>query len=577
MGFGKTEVAFRAMFKAAQDSKQSVLLCPTTVLAQQHYENLLERVEGFPVSVGLLSRFASEAELKKTIRGLASGAIDMVIGTHRVLSNDVKFKDLGLLIIDEEQRFGVDHKEKIKAFKPELDVLTLTATPIPRTLHMSMSGIRDISVIEEPPEDRRPVQTYVMEFDEAIIEDAIMREISREGQVFYLYNDTRKIREKAAELAAAMPGVRVTFAHGKMNVHELEDIIGEFVAGEADILVCTTIIESGIDMPNVNTIIVEHADRLGLAQLYQLRGRVGRSSRQAYAYVTYTKNKVLTEVSEKRLAAIRDYTELGAGFKIALRDLEVRGAGNLLGAEQHGQLETIGYDLYTRMLEDEINKAKLEFAAGGQLSEAAAAAASQVPAAMRGTGAPEVLAVRKVPGTELPGTVAGASGDGRPAITAVDCVDELALDSYIPRDFIPDDSERMDLYRRISHISNSDDYRDVIDEISDRFGDLPPAVQTLCDISYIRAKAGSMGITRIFVQQQAVIFLLATESKPDMEQIFAMLSLPNYQKNLTFNAGLKPYVRYRGAAASLQAIPGKLRKLFLDMQAGLAEHAKSSS
>lgn len=577
VGFGKTEVAFRAMFKAVGDSKQALLLAPTTVLAQQHYQNFVERIGEFPVRVGLLSRFASPKEINKTIRGLANGSIDVAIGTHRLLSKDVKCKNLGLLVVDEEQRFGVDHKEKIKAMKPDVDVLTLTATPIPRTLHMSMSGIRDISVIEEPPEDRRPVQTYVMEYDEAIIQDALLREISREGQVFYLYNDTRKIREKAAALAEAMPGVRVSFAHGKMNVHELEDIISDFVLGNADILVCTTIIESGIDMPNVNTIIVENADRLGLAQLYQLRGRVGRSSRQAYAYVTYMKNKVLTEISEKRLAAIRDYTELGAGFKIALRDLEVRGAGNLLGAEQHGQLETIGYDLYTRMLEDEINRAKLEMTKEGLMADPAIASAvqqaGQVSATMRGQDQIDITTVRKV---AFPGAAGSAPSPQIPHITPVDCVVELALDSYIPRDFIPDDGERMDLYRRISHISNSADYQDVIDEISDRFGDLPAAVLTLCDISYIRAKAGSMGITRVFVQKTSVIFLLATESKPDMEQIFAMLSLPQYQRNLHFNAGSKPYLQYLGAAVSLQAIPSKLRKLFLDMQAVIDQQSSAS-
>lgn len=535
VGFGKTEVAFRAMFKAVGDSKQALFLAPTTVLAQQHYANFVLRIGEFPVRVGLLSRFASTKEVNRTIRGLANGSIDVAIGTHRLLSKDVVCKDLGLLVVDEEQRFGVDHKERIKSLKPDVDVLTMTATPIPRTLHMSMSGIRDISVIEEPPEDRRPVQTYVMEYDEAIVEDAIMREISREGQVFYLYNDTRKIREKAAALAEAMPGLRVTFAHGKMNALELEDIISDFVAGNSDILVCTTIIESGIDMPNVNTIIVEHADRLGLAQLYQLRGRVGRSSRQAYAYVTYTKDKVLTEVSEKRLAAIRDYTELGAGFKIALRDLEVRGAGNLLGAEQHGQLETIGYDLYTRMLEDEIRRAKA--------SEPGIEVADALP---------------------LPAdTVAKA------AAHTVECTVELALDSYIPRDFIVDDGERMELYRRISHIGSSADYQDVIEEIGDRFGDMPSAVQTLCDISYIRAKAGSMGISRIFVAKEAVILLLSTEVQPDMEQIFGLLSLPAYQQRLHFDAGTKPYLRYAKAAVSLQAIPTKLRKLFLDLEASM--------
>lgn len=568
VGFGKTEVAFRAIFKAVGDSKQALFLAPTTVLAQQHYKNFMERIGDFPVRVGLLSRFATQSQINKTIRGLANGSIDVAIGTHRLLSKDVQCKNLGLLVIDEEQRFGVDHKEKIKEMKPNVDVLTLTATPIPRTLHMSMSGIRDISVIEEPPEDRRPVQTYVMEFDEAIIEDAIMREISREGQIFYLYNDTRKIREKANAIAEALPGVRVNFAHGKMNEHQLEDIINGFVAGEADVLVCTTIIESGIDMPNVNTIIVEHADRLGLAQLYQLRGRVGRSSRQAYAYVTYTKNKVLSEVSEKRLAAIRDYTELGAGFKIALRDLEVRGAGNLLGAEQHGQLETVGYDLYTRMLDDEIKRIKADYdqtqkdSAGKSLASGAAAS---VPTFSKrvDAGTPPVVAAATGPEAAL-------------APQAVEAVVELALDSYIPRDFVPDDGERMELYRRISHISGQADYQDVLDEIADRYGEPPAAVLTLCDISYIRSKAGEMGITRIYVQNANVVFQLATESRPDMEQIFALISLPQYKGDILFNAGVKPYVIYRQAATSMAAVPAKIRRLFLDMQASVDQQRRAS-
>ena len=324
VGFGKTEVAFRAMFKAVMGGKQAALLAPTTVLTQQHYANFIERIADFPVRVGLLSRFANKQQMAHTVRGLASGEIDVVIGTHRLLSDDVKFKDLGLLVVDEEQRFGVDHKEKLKNISPQVDVLTLSATPIPRTLHMSMAGIRDISIIEEPPEDRRSVQTYVMEFDEELLIEGISRELEREGQVFYLFNDTRHIYEKATRIQEAIPGSR-TVAHGKMPERQLESVIESFIMGEADVLVCTTIIESGIDMPNVNTIIVENADRMGLAQLYQLRGRVGRSGRQAYAYITYQKNKVISEESAKRLAAIRDYTELGAGFRIALRDLEVRG------------------------------------------------------------------------------------------------------------------------------------------------------------------------------------------------------------------------------------------------------------
>lgn len=558
VGFGKTEVAFRAMFKAVGDSKQALLLAPTTVLAQQHYQNFIERIGDFPIRVGLLSRFASKAEIGKTVRGLANGSIDVAIGTHRLLSKDVVCKDLGLLVVDEEQRFGVDHKEKIKAMKPTVDVLTLTATPIPRTLHMSMSGIRDISVIEEPPEDRRPVQTYVMEYDESIVQDAILRELSREGQIFYLFNDTRKIRDKADEIARSLPGAKVSFAHGKMNEHELEDIINDFVSGGADILVCTTIIESGIDMPNVNTIIVENADRLGLAQLYQLRGRVGRSSRQAYAYVTYRKDKVLSEVSEKRLAAIRDFTELGAGFKIALRDLEVRGAGNLLGGEQHGQLETIGYDLYTRMLEDEIQRAKETIKQTGDVTFIAKADPRHTDA----------------------GLVTAGSGIGSAAGTesrrSVECTVELSLDSYIPHDFIPDDGERMDLYRRISHISGRADYQDVMDEIEDRYGQAPAAVVTLCDIAFVRAAAAAVGITRIHVQGESVVFRLATEIKPDMEQVLLLLSLPQYQKSLYLNAGTKPYLVYRSAAKSLQTIPAKLRKMFLDLHVNLDQQERAS-
>lgn len=509
VGYGKTEVAFRAIFKCVMDGRQAALLSPTTVLAQQHFENLRQRLAGFPVNIGLLSRFATEAMQKNTLNGLAHGKIDVVVGTHRLLSADVRLKNLGLLIIDEEQRFGVDHKEKIKAISPTVDVLTLTATPIPRTLHMAMSGIRDISVLEEPPHDRRPVQTYVMEYDQEIVTEAILREVARNGQVFYLFNDTRRIMEKAAQLEKMVPGARVAFAHGKMGEKRLEEIISEFIAHQADILVCTTIIESGIDMPNVNTIIVEDADRLGLAQLYQLRGRVGRSDRQAFAYVTYRRDKVLTEVAEKRLTAIRDFTELGSGFKIALRDLEVRGAGNLLGAEQHGQLDSIGYDLYCRMLEETIHELQ-----------------------------------------------------GQPAARKAAAVIDLDVDAYLPKSFIPDEGQRMDMYRRAAAIASHSDYQDVLDEWLDRFGELPAAAVTLADIAYIRACAERLGFSRIHQQQANLVLTYAEGIQPDMALLSRLLNLPAYKGLLLFNAGTKPYLVFRNAARERWMMAESLRKLF---------------
>ncbi len=509
VGFGKTEVAFRAMFKCVMDGRQAVILSPTTVLAQQHFENLRRRLEGFPVNVGLLSRFATEAMQKHTIKGLATGRLDIAVGTHRILSKDVRFKNLGLLVVDEEQRFGVDHKEQIKALSPSVDVLTLTATPIPRTLHMSMSGIRDISVLEEPPHDRRPVQTYVMEYDQEIVAEAILRELTRNGQVFYLFNDTRRIIDKARQLETMLPGARIAYAHGKMSEKRLEEIIAAFIAGEADVLVCTTIIESGIDMPNVNTIIVEDADRLGLAQLYQLRGRVGRSDRQAFAYVTYRRDKVLTEVAEKRLAAIRDFTELGSGFKIALRDLEVRGAGNLLGAEQHGHLDAIGYDLYCRMLDDMVKELK-----GEQKS-------------------------RRVSATV-----------------------ELSVDAYLSPAYIPDEGQRMDIYRRIAAIDSHHDYTDILDELMDRYGDLPESAITLADIAYVRSAAERHGFARISESSGNVQMIYAEGATPDMRLLSDLLSLPAYKGQLLFNAGSRPYVVYRQAAKDRKKAPSILRHLF---------------
>jgi len=516
VGFGKTEVAFRAIFKCIMDGKQAVLMAPTTVLVQQHYDNLKDRLSRYPVKVGLLSRFANPAMIKQTIKGLNEGSVDVVVGTHRVLSKDIVPKDLGLLVVDEEQRFGVEHKEKLKSLRNSVDVLTLTATPIPRTLHMSLSGIRDISVLEEPPLDRRPVQTYVMEFDADILTEACLREISRQGQVFYLYNDTHHIQEKVAALEKALPGARISYAHGKMGERQLENIIEGFIYHEADILVCTTIIESGIDMPNVNTIIVEDADHFGLAQLYQLKGRVGRSDRQAYAYITYRRDKILTEIAEKRLTAIRDFTELGSGIKIALRDMEVRGAGNLLGAEQHGQMDVIGYDLYCRMLEEEIKNIQAEEA----------------------------------------GETGGSAAPAHQAVV------EMDVDAYISPEYIHDDGQRMDAYRRISRIGNHKEYLDVLDELMDRYGDVPKPVQILADISYIRQSAGKFGFSRVLVKEEQVLLYYMEDARPDMEALSRILAHPDFKGRILFSAMQKPYVQYRPAPQDRGQMTGRLREFF---------------
>ncbi len=529
VGFGKTEVAFRAMFKSVMDGKQTALLAPTTVLAQQHYENFRQRVQGFPVEVGLLSRFAPKPAQKQTLRGLANGQVDVVVATHRMLSKDVRFKNLGLLVVDEEQRFGVDHKEAIKALTPDTDVLTLTATPIPRTLHMSLSGIRDISLIEDPPPDRRSVQTYVMEYDSELIVEAMLREIARDGQVFYLFNDTRRILDKVAEIERALPGARVIYGHGKMGERTLENVIESFIAGEADILVCTTIIESGIDMPNVNTIIIENADRLGLSSLYQLRGRVGRSGRQAYAYITYRKDQVLTEVAQKRLSAIRDFTELGSGLKIALRDLEVRGAGNLLGGEQHGHLEAIGYDLYCRMLDEAIQQMRQE--------------AGEVP---------------------------------RPAPKTAATI-EIEVDAYIPAVYVPDEAQRMDMYRRIAAIDDSTHHRDVLDELLDRYGDLPAQVQTLADIALTRALASRFAFKRVYTQRDALILVCDEDNPAALASVSLLMSIPAYSGRLLFNAGSRPYIQVRQGATDGAAAARNARELLSHVEARAEAEAAATA
>ncbi len=433
VGFGKTEVALRAAFKAVEAGKQVVFLAPTTLLVQQHYETMKDRFEGFPVNIGVLSRFQTRKQSKETIEQLEDGTIDIVVGTHRLLSKDVKFHDIGLLIIDEEQRFGVKHKEKIKELKANVDVLTLTATPIPRTLNMSMLGVRDLSLIETAPSNRYPVQTYVMEQNYEVIAGAIKREMARGGQVFYLHNRVEDMDQVAGQLQALVPDVRIATAHGRMNETQMEGVIADYLDGEYDVLVTTTIIETGVDMPNTNTLIVENADRYGLSQLYQIRGRVGRSNRVAYAYLMYKPNKVLTEVGEQRLEAIKNFTELGSGFKIAMRDLSIRGAGNLLGKQQHGFIDSVGFDLYTQMLNDAVAKKRGHTKAEKTNSEV-----------------------------------------------------NLALEAYLPADYITDQRQKVELYKRIRQIDSLENYQEVKSELLDRFGDYPQEVGNLLDISLLK-------------------------------------------------------------------------------------------
>lgn len=437
VGYGKTEVAIRAAFKATMDGKQVAFLVPTTILAQQHFETFRERFADFPVQIRVLSRFRSRKEQKETIEGLKAGTIDIVIGTHRLLSKDIQFKDLGLLIIDEEQRFGVKHKEKIKQFKHNIDVLTLTATPIPRTLHMAMMGVRDLSVIETPPENRFPVQTYVLEYSGALAREAIERELARGGQVYFLYNQVYNIDQVADQIRMLVPEAKVAVAHGQMPESELERIMLDFLDGEYDVLVSTTIIETGVDIPNVNTLIIYDADKMGLSQLYQLRGRVGRSNRIAYAYFTYQRDKVLSETAEKRLQAIKEFTELGSGFKIAMRDLSIRGAGNILGAEQHGHIATVGFELYSQMLKEAI--AELQ----------------------------------------------GKKADEEPKEPQID----INIDAYLPSEYIQDEKQKIELYKKIRAVSTLEEVQELTEEIEDRFGDLPPPVKNLLHVAKIRAYA----------------------------------------------------------------------------------------
>ena len=486
VGYGKTEVAIRAAFKAVMEQKQVAYLVPTTVLANQQYETFKERMKDFPIRVELLNRFKTAKEQKEIVKKLKLGEIDIVIGTHRILSKDVEFKDLGLLIIDEEHRFGVKDKEKIKELKATIDVLTMTATPIPRTLHMSIVGIRDMSVIYEPPQNRKPVQTYVLEYDEEVIKEAITKELERDGQVFYLFNNVERIMQKADEVKDLVPEAKVGFAHGKMSGRELEDIMQDFIDGKINVLVCTTILESGIDIPNANTIIVENADRLGLAQLYQIRGRVGRSNTQAYAYITYKREKLLSEIADKRLKAIKEFTEFGSGFKIAMRDLEIRGAGSLLGEIQHGHMEQVGYDTYCKLL-DEV--------------------------------------VKDMQGIEYE--------------EEKDVQIDLNVSSYIDDSYIENTAQKIEVYQNIALAKTEEDLQDVIDEITDRYGNIPKEAENLLEIARIKNLCKEKNIIKISQKPISVVFYFDV-NKFNMDNIDLLVK--EYKDEIRFSPGTEPYI-----------------------------------
>ncbi|SES24411.1 transcription-repair coupling factor [Salisediminibacterium halotolerans] len=484
VGYGKTEVALRAAFKAIMDGKQVAILVPTTILAQQHYETIRERFQEFPVNTGMMSRFRSRKEQKQTADGLAKGTVDIVVGTHRMLSKDTSFKDLGLLVVDEEQRFGVTHKEKIKQLKANVDVLTLTATPIPRTLHMSMLGVRDLSVIETPPENRFPVQTYVIEYNDAFIREAIEREMARGGQVFFLYNRVDDIESVAERMNMLVPEANVAYAHGRMSENELEPVMLDFLEGTTDVLVTTTIIETGVDIPNVNTLIINDADKMGLSQLYQLRGRVGRSNRVAYAYFTHQRDKVLTEVAERRLQSIKEFTELGSGFKIAMRDLSIRGAGNLLGAEQHGFIASVGFDLYSQMLKEAIEERKDE---------------------------------------------AGIEGDEDSSPKQEEKPDielDIQVDAYIPQSYIADSKQKIDMYKRFKAIQSFEDISDLQNELIDRFGEYPPEVAHLFAVTKVKLYARKEGVETISEKKNECKAVLTEEAtnRIDGSKLFTLVN-----------------------------------------------------
>ena len=525
VGYGKTEVAIRAAFKACMDQKQVAYLVPTTVLANQQYESFRQRMEGFGVQVELLNRFRTKKQQEQVIQKLKLGELDIVIGTHRLLSKDVTFKDLGLLIIDEEQRFGVKAKEKIKQMKNSIDVLTMTATPIPRTLHMSIVGVRDMSVIYEPPQNRKPVQTYVLEYDPEVIQEAIIKELERKGQVFYLYNTVENITQKAEEVAKLVPEAKVSFAHGKMTGRELEEIMLDFIDKKIDILVCTTILESGIDIPNANTIIVENADRLGLAQLYQIRGRVGRSNIQSYAYITYKPDKLLSEVADKRLKAIKEFTEFGSGFKIAMRDLEIRGAGSLLGEIQHGHMDQVGYDTYCKLLDEVVKE-------------------------MQGIKVEEEIEVQI----------------------------DLNISSYIPDEYIENSSQKIEIYQNIALSRTEKEIQDVIDEMIDRYGAMPEEVNNLLEVARIKEICKKLKILKVLQKKESIVFFFQ-EKEFHLEIIDSIIK--QYPKEIRFSPGKDPYVTYRIPETAdriiLQKIKEFLGKMIEEQNKVVEEHKHANN
>ena len=485
VGYGKTEVAFRAMMKCVLDGKQAAVLVPTTVLARQHYLNALRRFQKYPVNIDVVSRFRTPTQMKETLRKVENGGVDILIGTHRLFNKDVKFKDLGLLVVDEEQRFGVQHKEKLKETFRQVDVLTLSATPIPRTLNMAMSGIRDMSTLEEPPADRLPVQTYVLEHNWPVVADAMRRELERGGQVYYLHNRVETIDRTAARIQQMLgETAAVGVAHGKMSQEAIDDVMSRMTDGELNVLVCTTIIETGIDLPNANTLIIEDADHLGLAQLHQLRGRVGRSNRRAYAYLTYRRGKVLTEVAAKRLAAIREFAEFGSGFKIAMRDLEIRGAGNVLGPEQSGFMLSVGYDMYLKLLEEAV------------LTE-----------------------------------------QGQTPPKRTECSADLSVAASIPDRYVPSPEQRMDLYRRIAAIRDESEADDLVDELIDRYGEPPRTVNNLISVALLRAAASQAGVTDIAQKKGQLVFTL---DQFNLEQFSALCADPKFKDRLLLIPGDVP-------------------------------------
>lgn len=491
VGFGKTEVAIRAAFKTVQDSKQVAYLVPTTILARQHYMTFAERMENYPIHIEMMSRFRTPKQQKETIENLKTGKTDIVIGTHRILSKDMNFKDLGLVIIDEEQRFGVKHKDKLKELRKNVNVLTLSATPIPRTLHMSMTGIRDMSVLAEPPNERIPIQTYVLDYDPECIKDAIHRELARNGQVYFLHNRVTNIAETTAKLQALVPEARFAFAHGQMSQRELEDIMMDFMDGEIDVLVCTTIIETGLDIPNVNTIIISDADRMGLSQLYQLRGRVGRSTRTSYAYLMYARNKVLNTDAEKRLQTIKEFTEFGSGFRVAMKDLEIRGAGNLLGAEQHGHMDSVGYELYCKLLNEAVMELK-----------------------------------------------------GETVVTEFETLIDIKLNAFIPPAYIASEEQKLEMYKKISLISNLDDYYDVQEELEDRYGDIPRAVNNLIDVAYVKAEAHKIGAVNVKQIKDKVLIYFKTDANVSGEKLMKLIG-ESRGRILFTSTGGEPYLTYK--------------------------------